>query len=321
MNDFRAYLRSAPLFTQFMVLFAVALLSAGVLSGMGLLAAKTFFGADLEAIEGYLQNPEGATAIAVLKVLQIFTTMGLFLIPAMIFSQLFSPLPTLFLRLSNSVKPYYLLAAAILFIAFIPLTDALTYLNQSISLPNFLSEYEAEVRASSERMQGLIGSFLEMNSFGVFIFNLFLLAVLPAIAEEFFFRGVMQELIVRKTNKVHLAVWVSALGFGLMHNQLFSVVPLIALGAMLGYLKEWTGSLWPSIIAHFVNNGSIVVIMYFGGYNMTDIDTMSPPDFIWLIPALVLSAALVYWLWYQRKSRHSEDEDFPTPEPEDYSGM
>jgi membrane protease YdiL (CAAX protease family) len=321
MNQFRDYLRAAPLFTQGMVLFAVALLGAGLLGAMGLLAAETFFGADVATIEKYLAQPEGATAIATLKVLQIFTTAGLFLIPAMVFSQLFSPQPTLFLRLSNPVKPLLLVAAAVLFVAFIPVTDALTYLNQSVHLPAFLSEYEAGVRAASERTQVLIGSFLEMNSLGAFAFNLFLLAILPAFAEEFFFRGVLQELIVRKTRNMHLAVWVSALGFGLMHNQLFSVLPLVFLGAMLGYLKEWTGSLWPSIIAHFVNNGSIVVIMYFGQLNMTDIEAMSTPEAVWLVPSLLVSAMLIFWLWRQRTERHTDDEDLPAPEPEDYSGM
>lgn len=321
MNHFRAYLRTAPLFTQCMVLFALALLSAGLLGAMGLLAAQTFFGADMEAIKSFLANPEGATALGTLKVLQIFTAMGLFLIPAMVFSQLFSPLPTLFLRLSNPVKPLFLVAAAALFVVFIPITDAISWFTQDVHLPEFLSDYETEVRESSSRTQELISGFLEMNSFGDFAFNLFLLAILPAFAEEFFFRGVLQELLLRKTHKMHLAVWVGALAFGLMHNQLFSLLPLVVLGAMLGYLKEWTGSLWPSILAHFVNNGSIVVVMYFGHMNMTKLAELSTPQATWLIPSIILSVALIFWLWRSRTLRPNDDEDFPNPEPEDYSGM
>ncbi|MGB0978613.1 MAG: hypothetical protein ACPGVV_04415, partial [Croceimicrobium sp.] len=36
---------------------------------------------------------------------------------------------------------------------------------------------------------------------------------------------------------------------------------------LLGYLREWSDSIWPSTILHFLNNASIVVLVYFFDYD------------------------------------------------------
>jgi uncharacterized protein len=46
--------------------------------------------------------------------------------------------------------------------------------------------------------------------------------------------------------------------FGLYHLRLTQLLPLTAIGLYLAYLTWRTGSIWPAIVAHFVNNGVIV---------------------------------------------------------------
>jgi membrane protease YdiL (CAAX protease family) len=51
-----------------------------------------------------------------------------------------------------------------------------------------------------------------------------------------------------------IAIVFSAVLFGLMHNSLPHLVPYTAAGLVMGMVYSYTGSLWPSVIAHMVNN-------------------------------------------------------------------
>lgn len=322
MNRFRLYIRHAHVVMQLFVLMGVTLLGVGLLSSMGLLAVETFFQADIDTINLYLKDPLLPGAVAPLKLLQVFTTIGLFLIPAMVFSQFFSNRPERFLRLNNTPTWVTLLGIIALMIVFTPITDGLTWLNDQISLPAFLSDVESNMRQEGENVTVLIGSFLVMENFGDFAYNLFLLAILPAIAEEFFFRGVLQELLIRYSRRIHLSVWITGLAFAIMHGQLFSIIPLWILGSLLGYLKEWTGSLWTAIIGHFVNNAAIVVIMYFFDFNMTDLENLSTPTPLFLIGGIALSSALIFWLYRNKVERPDDFHDLEIiEEPDQDSGM
>jgi membrane protease YdiL (CAAX protease family) len=309
MNDFRSFIRNSRPLTQFFLLMAVTIFAIGLLGAIGLFACETLYGADWEKIQEYLNDPTLPGAPAVLKVLQLFNTLGIFLIPAMIFSQLLSPRPLIYLRLNKKTNAHILIAVIVLFIAFTPITDALAFVNEQLSLPAFLSGFETDMRNASENSQALMGAFISMDSFGDFLFNIFLMALLPALGEEFFFRGVIQRLLLSRTRNVHVAVWVTGFTFAIMHQQFFAILPLLVLGALLGYLKEWTGSLWASIIAHFVNNASIVVVMYFADYNMSDISEITPPELIYVLPALLISGGLIFYFYQNRVAAPPDDDD------------
>lgn len=289
---------------------------------MGLLAAETFFNATIETINQYIKDPSIPGAIAPLKLLQVFTTIGIFLLPAMVFSQLYSNRPERFLRLNQAPQWPIILATVALIIVFTPITDGLTWLNDHLHLPGFLSDFEQSMRQEGENVRVLIGGFLEMNSFGDFAYNLFLLAILPAIAEEFFFRGIIQELLIRYSKRIHLSIWVTGLAFAVMHGQFFSIIPLWILGTLLGYLKEWTGNLWTAIIAHFINNGAIVFIMYYFNFNMNDMENLSTPTLVYLIGGIILSGGIIYWFYTRRISRPGDLHDLEiTIESDHDSGM
>ena len=309
MNHFRLYIRDASPLMQLFLLIAVTLFSVGMVGSVGILASKTFYGADWEQILEYISDPAQPGAMGPLKLLQLFNTLALFLIPAMIFSQIFSSKPEVFLRLNRYSTPLILLLVSVLFIAFTPITDFLAWINDSIHLPSFLSSFEADMRSSAESQQLLIGQFIEMNSVSDFLYNLVLLAIVPALGEEFFFRGIVQRLLIRNTKKVHLSVWVTGLAFGLMHQQFFAIIPLTILGALLGYIKEWTGSLWASILAHFVNNALIVFVAYFMNYNMSDLEAISSPNLLILIPAFVATGAIIFYFIKQKTGSLPENDD------------
>lgn len=93
-------------------------------------------------------------------------------------------------------------------------------------------------------------------------------AVVPAFAEELLFRGLLISNIRPYSEKG--AIIISALAFGLMHQNLIQTVYATAAGLALGYVYVKTRSLWSVIIIHFANNFVSVVQSYLYYYYPED---------------------------------------------------
>jgi len=100
----------------------------------------------------------------------------------------------------------------------------------------------------------MIEKFMAVESISGLMFNIFMIAVLPALGEELMFRGVIQRIFSDWTKNHHWGIWITAFLFSAMHMQFYGFLPRMALGAMFGYLLVWTGTMWVPILAHFVNN-------------------------------------------------------------------
>jgi hypothetical protein len=85
---------------------------------------------------------------------------------------------------------------------------------------------------------------------------------LPAIGEEFIFRGVFQKIFKELTQNVHVSVLIAAVLFSTFHGEFFSFIPRLFLGIFLGYLMVWGKSIWLPVIGHFIFNTFGVIICY-----------------------------------------------------------
>ncbi len=94
---------------------------------------------------------------------------------------------------------------------------------------------------------------LEMpqSVFGASIY-LFALTVVPAVVEEFAFRGIVLGSL--KKYGSGYAIIISALLFGLMHGNVVQIPFATLLGLVMGYVAVATGSIIPCVIIHFLNN-------------------------------------------------------------------
>ncbi len=84
-------------------------------------------------------------------------------------------------------------------------------------------------------------------------------AVVPAVIEETVIRGVVMQPLRRFGDK--FAIIASAVMFACMHGNMVQIPYTVIGGILLGYLAVATGSLWPSIILHFVNNLYSVIVI------------------------------------------------------------
>jgi len=89
-------------------------------------------------------------------------------------------------------------------------------------------------------------------STGNFFLQLFLVAVCPAICEEFIHRGILLQGIKHMGFKK--AIFISSILFGLIHFNIQQVAYAIVIGMILGFVSVVAKNIWPAIIIHFTNN-------------------------------------------------------------------
>ena len=217
------------------------------------------------------------------KVMQLIHSFGLFVIPPFVMASLWSNNAFEFLRLKSTLRWTTVLYVVAFMLVAIPFINMLSWLNQQIILPEALSEIEKMMQSSEVQIAEITEKMLNVSTLGALLFNVFLVAVVPALGEELFFRGTIQRLLSDWKGAL-FAIWITAFVFSAIHMQFYGFLPRMLLGAFLGYLLLWSGSLWLPIIAHFVNNSVAVVFYYlkFNGVKVIDVETIGTDDTLWL---------------------------------------
>lgn len=134
--------------------------------------------------------------------------------------------------------------------------------------------------------------------------GLLLLAVLPAVCEEILARGLLLRSFLPRFG-VAGAVIFSAVAFGLLHLNLYRLLPTVLLGAVLGLIAVWSGSLFPAVFAHALNNSLAYLVQRYpeGFAALPWLREESPEHLPWYI----LAAALLLFLGSLRWLKKSGD--------------
>ncbi|MBI5326180.1 MAG: CPBP family intramembrane metalloprotease [Ignavibacteriae bacterium] len=189
--------------------------------------------------------------------LQGLAQLLLMLIPVLIFSRL-SPLPfkTLFrLEYKPDLK---LLLLSILGILALYVFETTFLILQEKLIPDFLIEiYKATEKSINDLYSQILGGSGIIDCLKALAIG----AVVPALSEEFLFRGFYQRSLEEEL-KPYLAILISGLIFAVVHINPINIIPLISIGIYLGVIAYGTKSLIIPILLHFLNNAIAVVIMY-----------------------------------------------------------
>ena len=205
-----------------------------------------------------------------------------------------------FRRLSS---PWWLIIVAlVLMFVSIPVTTTLTTWNEGMHLGGAFSGIEKWMKELEETAQALTDKMTNVDTIGGLLLNLLVIALIPAVGEEMTFRGVIQQSLTRRMNP-HIAIILSAAIFSFFHFQFFGFLPRLFLGILLGYMFYITGSLWTSILMHFVNNGAAVTLYYLGNIGVIeDAEHWGETQNVWIIVAsAVMTLGLIIWSWRNRK--------------------
>jgi membrane protease YdiL (CAAX protease family) len=219
------------------------------------LAIMFFAGISLTDSAAIMQ-PENATAM---KTLQAVSTLFIFGIPAVMFA---------FICYQNGWvalgfgKPWIWKLAALsvaMIIAAGPLTDALSELNKAIPIsPTWKAYFDGMEKTYETQVKAM----LDIKSIGGLMVSIVLIAGLPALFEELFFRGALQGVFIRWVRSPWLAIGITAIVFSAIHLSWYGFLPRVMLGIVLGAVYYATGNLWYSILMHFVNNAAAVIYLY-----------------------------------------------------------
>lgn len=246
---------------QFLVFITltIGIIGSGYLIGaaivMGLYGVNTVV--DLAKLN--LANPNAVTS---LWILQIVSTTIPIIVSSLIFAYLIVKNPQEYLKQSFKFTP--LLIVIVFCVMFIssPLIEFLSNINQKMVLPHFLDGVQRWMRQSEDQAKKLTDVLLQMKTISSMLFKLLVVGLLTAIVEEFMFRGVIQTIFTKWTKKPQAAIWITAALFSAFHMEFFGFLPRMFLGVLFGYFVVWSGSIWTSVWAHFINNGTAVIVTY-----------------------------------------------------------
>lgn len=245
-------------FLLFVVVFIVIFVACNII---GIVAVGVIYGFNLimDIAGANFTDPRSIPALYLLQVLTM--TIPIFLTPV-IFGYRVIKAPAEYLKPTIRIPWMLFIVAFFVMLVSSPLIEFLSNINQQMVLPKWLHGLEQWMKASEESARRITAAILNMQTLWDCIKNVILIGLLTAVAEEFMFRGGMQPILQKWTKNTHVAIWVTAAIFSAFHMEFYGFLPRLLLGGLFGYLVAWSGSIWPAVWGHFLNNASAVVITY-----------------------------------------------------------
>lgn len=198
--------------------------------------------------------------VANLQIAQIISQVVGLLLPPVLYVCLVQEKPLNYLGFKK--LPLWSLLGIVAMFAVLPFNTMVAEWNESFEFPEIIKKMQETATAISEKM---------MNE-GNFIVNLLIFGALAAISEELLFRSVIQKALLKLIRNPHVAIIVTAVLFSAFHMEFYGFFPRVVLGLMLGYMFWMSGSIWSSILMHFVNNATIVMLYFMNKREIINID-------------------------------------------------
>jgi len=197
----------------------------------------------------------------ILRFVQALSAVCTFLVPAIVVAWLYSKdiYDYLFIRHFPDIK-----ITALTFVSMLLLSPTITLtgvFNKAMKLPVFMEPIEKWMQSLEQSAETLTKLLLSDTGITAVFLNLLVIAVIAAITEEFFFRGVLQRIMGKWFRNPHVVIWSVAFIFSVIHMQFYGLIPRMLLGAYFGYLLLWSKNIWVPVLAHFCNNAIAVIGM------------------------------------------------------------
>jgi len=294
----RGLFADKPTLRKFLIVVFLVAFSTLTFSLFAGLLTDLIYGVDPIGNPAAFSDINQPGVIMAAKFFQLLSTgIGMFLLPSLLLALLFSKYQGEYLPIKAKITFTQAILTIFVMIAAVPVINVLLVWNQEMQLPSFLSGIESWMKDSEEQLAQLTDAFLRMDDYPDLFYNLLIIAVLPALGEEFLFRGIIQKLFTSLTRNVHWAILLSAVIFSAIHMQFYGFIPRMMLGVLFGYLLVWTGSMWAPVVAHFINNSGAVILSFISQryklpFDQDTIGTTRDDLFMALFALLFLSIAI-----------------------------
>ena len=223
--------------TKIILLILLAVFCAIVLIGVSVGIISIFQGISFNEA---LIASNNINQIGSLRFFIFSQQLGMFIVPALLFTFLTVSIRLTFLRLNTLPNLGSFPLIVLLVLILLPFINWTGAINESMHLPDILIPLEEALRNMEKSANEMIIAILGGEGVSDLLVNIFLIALVPAIGEELFFRGSMQNVFSKWFKNKHWAIWLTAFIFSAWHFQFFSFLPRFFLGALLGYLFFWS---------------------------------------------------------------------------------
>lgn len=299
------YQMSYPLQFLLMILLAVGgLILGGLICGIFIVI---LYGPSGFSSMLMMSDNMPASALNSLKIMQMGSSVFGFLIPAIFFAKVIVRQPVPYLKANWRFPLILLLVVFFIMLISSPLMEMLITFNQKMVLPHALKGLEKWMRDAEDNAGKQTEILLQMKTPAAFLLNLLMIAILPAVSEEFIFRGCFQQIFTSWTKSLHWGVWLSAALFSFIHFQFFGFLPRMVLGVFFGYFAAWSGSIWPGVLGHFLNNGTAVLITYLYQNKLIKVNPDEQQLFDWKSYTFSVILTVILFLAYKKLSESKRE--------------
>lgn len=237
-----------------------------------------------------LMKPEN---LAYARLSQVLGTFLLLFLPALLYLLLCHGKNFFWLGFNKHINSrQIILGFFLIFLANI-LANPLADLSKMI-VSNFPG-WDAQARFLEKEYEQQAMLLSNLKSWGEFFMAIVIMAFFPALFEEVFFRGALQNLLERWWKMPLLAVLVTSLLFSFIHLSIYLFLSRALLGFVLGLMYQRSKNIWVNIVAHFLNNTVAVIQMFWISRHAgkIELDKMDPKVPIWgALIALAITVGL-----------------------------
>lgn len=207
-------------------------------------------------MEKYLTYPEYSNAV---KIIQSITAIVGFLLPAVITAFLLNRKPFRLLGFIGKIRWQQAgLVIAMIGVALF-ISASLSYINQHIPISSSLKiKFDNMEKEYMKQVEAIVG----LDNVGQYLLSIFIMAFLPALCEEALFRGGLQNFLTRSTKNYWFSIIIVSIIFSVSHFSYYGFLSRMFLGIVLGLIYQYSGRLWLSILAHFLNNALAITMLY-----------------------------------------------------------
>ncbi len=144
----------------------------------------------------------------------------------------------------------------------------LVWLTVLVMSGSLLLNYLSVIVFSAFGKQIPVSSFASLDTGGILL-RLLYAAVIPAVFEEFFFRGAVLSYLNEDRSRTVKALLLSSVLFALVHGSYYYIVSNIFAGVVFGLIIYMTGSLYVAVLSHFLSN-SLSYLLYMNADKLED---------------------------------------------------
>lgn len=212
---------------------------------------------DNDALMNAMLSPEN---VGMARLIQVLGTLALLFIPAVLWSLVSNGKNVFWLGFNKYVNGFQILLGFMIIYAAAISTAPLAEFSK------YVVGHFPSIDVAAKKMEDLYAqqalALSNLKNWQEFVVGIFIMAFFPAMFEEVFFRGTLQNLLSKWWKNPFVAILVTSIIFSLIHMSIYLFLSRLVLGFALGLMFHYTKNIWVNIIAHFLNNAFALTTLF-----------------------------------------------------------